>query len=269
MTDTMDTLATHADIDPDDSTGWAGQAACISDIGQVRRNNEDSYRLGLADGIFIVADGMGGHQSGEIASCMVVDELPGILLKAEREAVERPVRYKSMLGRCVKMLNRLVNEKSTQEPALNGMGSTLAVVWFPDELGTIYLANVGDSRIYYFRRGVLNQLSQDHTMAAQLVLTGEISEEEERHHPGRNQLYRYIGMDGEAAAELHDMRIQKDDILLLCSDGLTDHLTDYRIINILNTYLDLEEACRALIDAANKQGGTDNLTVMLLRWKGR
>ena len=248
--------------------GWPGLAICISHTGQVRTNNEDRFRLGFKDGIFIVADGMGGHLAGETASSMVVDLLPDMLHSGVQQSTETPIRYKSMLGNCLKDLSRLVNEKGASEPDLTGMGSTVAIVWFTDELGTIYLGNVGDSRIYYFRKKSLNQLSQDHSLASLLLLNGEITAEEARHHAARSTLYRYIGMEGEAAAELHDMRVQKDDILLLCSDGITDHLTDFRIQAILSEYEDLGEACQALIDSANRQGGRDNLTAMLLKWQG-
>lgn len=248
--------------------GWPGLAVCISHTGQVRENNEDRFRLGVEDGVFIVADGMGGHQSGEAASRMTVEQLPRLLLTAVKETTETPIRYKSMLGSCIKQMSRMVYEKAAQEPGLAGMGSTLAVVWFTDDLGTIYLGNVGDSRIYYFRKKSLNQLSQDHSLASLLVLNGDLTPEEAREHSSRSKLYRYIGMEGEAAAELHDMRVQKDDILLLCSDGITDHLTDFRISGILSDYADIGEACEVLIDAANRQGGKDNLTAMLLKWLG-
>jgi protein phosphatase len=126
---------------------------------------------------------------------------------------------------------------------------------------------VGDSRIYYQRRGKLNQLSRDHSIVALLLQQGDIKPEEAHDHPARGRLYRYIGMEDEATAEVHRKHPQPGELLLLCSDGLTDHLDDLHIQIILTEHTDLQKGCQALVDAANQRGGKDNITVMLVKWE--
>jgi len=242
-------------------------AACVCDVGQARTNNEDNFRLGLDDGIFIVSDGMGGHQSGEIASRIVVEILPQILLNHAAEVREQ-YSYQAIIAQAVLDLNQLVSQKGGKELGLHGMGATLALAWVTDERGMVHLANVGDSRIYYYHNQALKQISLDHSIVSLLLLQGEIQAEEARDHPARGRLYRYLGMDGEAVAEIHRIHMEPGDILLLCSDGLTDDLADQYIQSVLSAQMDLQMACQALVDEANRQGGKDNITAMLLKWGG-
>jgi protein phosphatase len=245
-------------------------AACISDVGSVRENNEDNFHLGLDEGLFIVSDGMGGHQSGESASRIVIEILPQILLNRLKEAQARggKIDHKALLQAAAIEMNDLVNKKARGEMGMRGMGATLALAWISDGRGTVFLANVGDSRVYYYRNQHLNQLTRDHSIVALLLQQGEITLEESRDHPARGRLYRYIGMEGEALAEVHRVRLDAGEKLLLCSDGLTDPLDDAHIQALLDENPEPLVACRALVEAANRQGSKDNITVIVIQWEG-
>lgn len=253
-----------------DSTTLPLCAACASDVGRIREGNEDSFYLGLEEGLFIVSDGMGGHQSGEVASRVVTDNLPDLFLNRLKAAWARgeSANYPSLIRSAVKELNDLVNRKATQDPGLQGMGATLALAWITDARGTVFLANVGDSRVYYLRKGNLNQLTRDHSILALLLEQGEINQEEAAIHPARGRLYRYIGMPEEVVTDVHRIRLEPGEKLLLCSDGLTDELTDFRIQTLIHDG-DLLDSCQALVDAANERGGHDNITALLIHWEGR
>ncbi len=245
-------------------------AACVSDVGRVREGNEDSYYLGLENGIFIVSDGMGGHQSGEVASQIVVEHLPKILSERLKETHEQGgvIDYTALIRSAIQELNNMVNQKAMQEPSLLGMGATLVLAWVTDPRGTVYLANVGDSRAYYYRNRTLNLLSRDHSIVALLIQQGEISAEEAPTHPARGRLYRHIGMEDEALPETHRIRLEPGEKLLLCSDGLTDLLSDFRLYTLIDEHDNLQDACQALVDSANQHGGRDNITAMLIQWEG-
>ncbi len=244
-------------------------ATCISDVGKAREINEDNFYLGLDDGIFIVSDGMGGHQSGEIASRIVVEILPPILAQSINASKrdEEMSDFPTLARQAVIDLNNLLNSKAGTEPGLYGMGATLGMAWLTGAHSAVYVVNVGDSRIYLFHRGILSQLSRDHSIVALLVQQEEIRAEEAHDHPARGRLYRYIGMAGEAIPEVQCIHPQPGDLLLLCSDGLTDHVSDPEIQAVLVEYTDLLNACQTLVDAANREGGRDNITVMLVKWE--
>ena len=246
------------------------KAACVSDVGSVRENNEDNFYLGLEDGVFIVSDGMGGHQSGEIASRIVVEILPQILHNRLKEMQARGemTDLKALLQAGALELNNLVNEKAQSEPGMRGMGATLAMAWISDSRGTAYLANVGDSRVYYYRNRHLYQLTRDHSLIALLLQQGEIAPEEVRDHPARGRLFRFIGMEGEALAGVHRIRLSPGEQLLLCSDGLTDVLDDAFICGLLDSHADALSACQALVEAADLAGSKDNITAMVIEWEG-
>jgi len=243
-------------------------AACVSDVGLVRENNEDNFFLGLEEGIFIVSDGMGGHQSGEIASRIVVELLPQLLENLNQKITTNSGKtYRnSLISDTVIELNHLVWEKAQESMGLRGMGATLALAWVTDVNGMVYMANVGDSRIYYYHNRQVHQLSQDHTVLAVLLAQGEVKLEEAADHPARGKLYRYIGMQGEPKTYLSRIHMRPGDELLLCSDGITDHLSDEDIQKVLLRRREPLESCSTLVNAANQQGGNDNITAMIIRW---
>jgi protein phosphatase len=227
--------------------------AALTDLGKKRSLNEDGY---IANGqIFAVADGMGGHRAGEIASALALDALRFGLAKRTKSTVENRLRE------AIKRANQQVHNTAVREAAHRGMGTTLTVV-LPVE-STIYVGHVGDSRLYRLRDGLLKQMTNDHSLVAQLVKSGHIKAEEAEVHPHRNVITRAIGSDREVEVDVFSDTMEPGDRYLLCSDGLTTMLNDNEISTVLRDKEDLEETCRELIDWANDRGGNDNITVVL------
>ena len=235
-------------------------------IGKVRDHNEDSHiALGgdqsppSIDALLVVADGMGGHAAGEVASQMTVDGIVDILNnQADRfltlEGNEFGVFLSTMLGE----VNQVVWQAG-QEPDKRGMGTTctLAVI----RSGQLFLAQVGDSRAYLLRKGELHQVTTDHSWVEEAVSQGILTREQARVHPNRNVITRAIGLSGNVEVDISTIDLQKDDLLILCSDGLNSMITDEQIHEILKANK-LSNLCDALIKGANKEGGHDNTTVI-------
>lgn len=244
------------------------RAACASDRGRVRQINQDSYLIDLAQNLFIVSDGLGGHLAGEVASRTVVNVLPELIkhrLAALASARNRIIEL--TLREVILELSQRLRAESTGKPGWQGMGATLVMVLIRPDLRTAHLAHLGDSRIYLFRRGKLSQLTEDHSITALLIKHGEITEEEGREHPARGRLSRYVGMEGEVYPDVQTMELQDGDQFLLCSDGLTSMVPDDQIVELLRTCAIPEGACQALVDAANAASGQDNITTMVVNWK--
>jgi PPM family protein phosphatase len=216
-------------------------------VGRVRKGNEDSY---MADKpLFAVADGMGGHQGGEVASKLALDTL--------REATDGVA-----LAQAVQDANKAVFERAGRDPALAGMGTTLTA--FLVEGDTLRLAHVGDSRAYLMRDGELQRITTDHTVVEGLVEKGELTPQEASIHPQRSILTRAIGVDGEVQVDQGSIQPHPGDRLLLCSDGLTGMIEEADIQRILEEHEDPQAAADALVDAANEAGGQDNITAVII-----
>ncbi|MGH2546502.1 MAG: Stp1/IreP family PP2C-type Ser/Thr phosphatase, partial [Actinomycetota bacterium] len=218
-----------------------------TDVGRVREGNEDSYMV--REPLFAVADGMGGHQGGEVASKLALDTL--------REATDG-----TALAQAVQDANRAVFEQAGRDPALAGMGTTLTA--FLAEGDTLRLAHVGDSRAYLLRDGDLQRITTDHTVVEGLVEKGELTAQEATIHPQRSILTRAIGVDGEVVVDQASIQPRPGDRLLLCSDGLTGMVDEATIQRILEEYADPQAAAEALVDAANEAGGQDNITAVVV-----
>jgi protein phosphatase len=239
----------------------------LSDVGLVRKRNEDSWNADPAGGLFIVADGMGGHLSGNVASRIVVEALPplifacldGVMDISSDEAAE------NVCG-AISRLSERMRAESDGKPGFSGMGSTLVMALIRD--GAALVAHLGDSRAYIFRNGVLRMLTRDHSVVQFLYDAGEITFDEMEKHPAKNQITRYVGMGGEAEAEARAFPLVPGDRILLCSDGLTGMVEEARIANVLFSELDTELACHKLANLANESGGKDNITVIILDWMG-
>jgi protein phosphatase len=232
-------------------------AYAATDVGKARDHNEDSYLLG--DGVFAVADGMGGHRAGEVASDTALDPLRELdaATSGEAEAEQR-------LADAVREANRRVVELAAAEPAYDGMGTTLTAVLAQGP--RLHLAHVGDSRAYLLRDGSLSQLSVDHTLVEELVREGRLSRDEAAEHPQRSVITRAVGIDEEVAVDtLPSVVLGEEDQLLLCSDGLTGPVDEATIAELLTAHDDGDEACAALLTTANSNGGPDNITALLLR----
>ncbi|MBW3601220.1 MAG: Stp1/IreP family PP2C-type Ser/Thr phosphatase [Actinobacteria bacterium] len=234
-------------------------ASARSDRGRVREGNEDSLYVGTS--VFAVADGMGGHVAGEVASETALTplaDLDGRELADEEEASRA-------LAEAIDTANGLVVERAAQNPDYRGMGTTLTAVLVRQ--GRLHLAHVGDSRAYLLRRGEpIVQLTTDHTLVEQLVREGRLSRAEAATHPQRSVITRAVGVEPRVQVDsLPPTELQPDDQVLLCSDGLTGPVDDDEIARILHEDPDADSACQALVDAANANGGPDNITVVLLR----
>ncbi len=224
-----------------------GQRAAATDPGKRRRRNEDAYVV--EPPLFAVADGMGGAQAGEIAAriaAMVLRESSG-----EEAVVE-----------LIKEANRRVYEAAASDEARSGMGTTITAALVEDD--TVQIGHVGDSRAYRIRDGQLEQLTEDHSLVAELVRSGKLSPEEADVHPQRSVITRTVGTDPDVDVDTFSVDARAGDVFMLCSDGLTTMVADESIREIVDrNRANLDKAARALVDAANKGGGEDNVTIVL------
>lgn len=231
------------------------RSGSATDVGRVRAVNEDHALQSST--LFAVADGMGGHAGGEVASHTAIDTL-------EREFNRDPTP--GGLAEAVQSANASVWEQSRNDPDLRGMGTTLtaAALVATDDGDRLVLANVGDSRIYRFRDGTLTQVTRDHSVAEELVDRGELSEEEAAIHPHRHILTRALGVSPDVEVDVWQLVPQAGERYLLCSDGLTNEVSTQRIIDILSSMPDPEQAAQTLVRIANDSGGNDNITAVIV-----
>jgi serine/threonine protein phosphatase PrpC len=243
------------------------QYAGLSDAGQVCKTNQDSWLADPAQELFIVADGMGGEFAGALASKAVVATLPELVRTYFGTTEELPGGgARRRLSNALATLSRQLRQQTQNEPGLAGMGSTVVCALVRG--GQVLIAHMGDSRAYRLRGGHLTQLTSDHTIIQMLLQTEEITLAEAARHPARGLLTRNMGMEGEPLPQTRLLKLRPNDQLLLCSDGLTGMLGDEQILTILKAPLTLEARCQRLIDAANRAGGKDNITAVLLSFAG-
>jgi serine/threonine protein phosphatase PrpC len=235
------------------------RAAARSDVGRRRPANEDTYALAPELGLFLVADGMGGHRAGHVASGLAARAAVATLRaqqEGKRGAADR-------LRACVAAANAEILSRSRAKPELAGMGTTIVALLADGD--QVALAHVGDSRAYLIRDGAIRRLTEDHTVVGELVRRGEISEWVAGRHPQRHVLLRALGVIRTVDPDLLELAPVDGDLFLLCSDGLTGHVEDEEIAELVAGTPDLDAACGRLVDLANGRGGDDNITVVLLR----
>ena len=224
----------------------------VTHVGQVRTSNEDSL---LADNnVFMVADGMGGHNAGEVASVMAVDHL--------REAASGIIAETDLV-QALESANEVIYAESMTNHLHHGMGTTLAAMVVLEN-NTLVVAHVGDSRVYMWHEGALSRLSKDHSYVQELVDEGIVSIEEARTHPRRNIVTRALGIDANVEVEANTFPVTVGAWYVLCSDGLVDEISDADIAKVLARCTSPHEAAQALVDAANAAGGRDNITVIVV-----
>jgi serine/threonine protein phosphatase PrpC len=230
-----------------------GRTAAVTDPGRRRRQNEDAFVR--EPPLFAVADGMGGAQAGEIASRLAA------------AALRQPSDDESGDGRkrvveLIQEANRRVYERSSEDEAVSGMGTTMTVALVEDS--AVWIGHVGDSRAYRVREGSLEQLTEDHSLVAELVRSGKLSPEEAEIHPQRSVITRALGTDPDVDVDVFSVSPEPGDLFMICSDGLTAMVTDDTILEIIEDHRDdLDRSARRLVDAANRGGGEDNITVVL------
>jgi len=231
------------------------RAGSATDVGRVRTNNQDQL-LVTAD-LFAVADGMGGHAAGEVASLTAVEAL--------KAAYARTGGTEGLVA-ATHHANRSIWDRGQEDPELRGMGTTLVAVALVNEDGEDRLAvvNVGDSRVYLLRQGELEQLTTDHSLVQELVDDGQLSEVEATVHPQRHVLTRALGVDSDVSVDILQVLPLKGDRLLLCSDGLSRELSDTQVASVMRRLADPDDAARELVSAAKNRGGNDNITVVVI-----
>ncbi|MCD5010728.1 Stp1/IreP family PP2C-type Ser/Thr phosphatase [Enterococcus durans] len=236
-----------------------------SDVGRRRNTNQDYASVFTnQEGIklAILADGMGGHRAGDIASQMAVLNLGNAWEEQDLTDDEKIARW---FIQAIQEENALIYQRGQEQPEYNGMGTTIVAAALSEERFTI--AHVGDSRAYLIRDGKIIQLTEDHSLVNELVKSGEISEEMAVNHPRKNILTRSVGMPGTVEVDVSTYIWQLKDRLLLCSDGLTNMLSEEMIETIVNQEGTLSDKVTELINQANEAGGADNITVLLIEFK--
>ena len=227
-------------------------AAGVTDVGRVREGNEDGFLdESLRLGVVAVADGMGGHRAGEVASATALESLRAAV------AAGRPLRD------AIVDANDAVLEKSVSDQQLRGMGTTLTAGTLGTD-GNLVIGHVGDSRAYLFHGGELTQITDDHSLVEEMVRTGELTPEQAESHPQRSIITRALGIDPEVEVDVYPVQLGVGDRVLLCSDGLTTMVRSEDIAGILEREPDPERAAQLLVDAANAAGGEDNITAVVV-----
>ena len=242
----------------------------ITDVGRKRRHNEDAYLLDVERGLFVVADGMGGHAAGEVASRITVESIQEYLALRDDEGENTwPFGFNNrfsmegnLLATAIKKANERVIRAVQNRPELKGMGTTVVALLCDPERAT--LVHVGDSRCYLYRRGGLKRLTDDHSWVQEQVNAGILTPEEATSHPLKNVVTRALGGSPNVLPDLLEIPFEAADSFLLCSDGLTGMMTDDEISSILASEAPPESRVRTLVDLANDRGGVDNITVLLV-----
>lgn len=232
-----------------------------TDIGRRRKLNQDAVYtseqpVGNLQNLFLVADGMGGHNAGDYASKMTLETMVKHI-SASRET--NPAR---VLEDAIAAANTLVRNKAGQEPELEGMGTTVVAASCEGEL--LHVANVGDSRLYIISQGKIRQITRDHSWVEEMVRRGGLGREEARNHPDKNIITRAVGAEDTVKIDFFTVSLEEGDMILMCTDGLTNMLEDEEILNILKISRDIVEMAEELVRAANEKGGRDNISVILI-----
>jgi PPM family protein phosphatase len=227
------------------------RAGAASDVGLVRDHNEDGYLVDDSLGLVAVADGMGGHRAGEVASAAALD------------ALRIAFGAGAPINDAVAAANDIVFEQSVADRNLRGMGTTLTAGALGID-GTLLLGHVGDSRAYLLRDGTLERITTDHSLVEELIQSGELTEEEAERDPRRSQITRALGLEPGVQVDLETIDLRPADRVMLCSDGLTTMVREDEVAEILGDGASAEEAARRLVERANEAGGVDNTTVVVI-----
>lgn len=242
----------------------------MTDVGLLRSHNEDYLDVDDKHQVYIVADGMGGHNHGEVASRIAVESIHSFISESNDADSTLPLSYDVKLRRHSNRLKRSIHiahdkvlHAIREDGSLLGMGTTVVGAMIHGDV--VSVAHVGDSRAYRLRNGHLELLTQDHTWVNEQVVAGYLSEDQAKSHPLKNVVTRALGGDSEVVVDVIETRVSDGDIFLLCSDGLTTMLSDQEIHHRLVADVSLDQMCRQLIEDANTRGGFDNITVLLFR----
>ena len=248
------------------------KASGLTHVGRQRQHNEDAFLVEPDARLFLVADGMGGHAAGEIASRIAVDSISEFILHTKEDDGTWPHAYDESLKRAtnrlmaaVRMANTRVLEAMRKDARLRGMGTTV-VACLGDDNGTMSVAHVGDSRAYLIRDDTLARITNDHSWVFEQVQAGMLTEAEAEKHPLRNVITRALGGALQVNPDASEVDTKPGDVFLLCSDGLTGMVPEEEILRVVtHSHDNLEAACQKLIETANERGGLDNITAILVK----
>lgn len=237
-----------------------------TDIGRKRAQNQDSLAVDLDAGLFVVADGMGGHRGGETASHLAVDTIPRIVQEAQKNP---HWNARQTIADAIEEASARIFDRASKEPQLQGMGTTtIAIVFKGDRM---IIGHVGDSRCYYLTPSAIWQATRDHSLVQEKLRAGLITRAEVKTDKMKNVITRSVGFEEDAQVEVYEMPARPGDVFLLCSDGLSGQLEDDEILQIVQEKLfqgqDVDAAVKELIDRANKNGGDDNITTIVVQLK--
>ena len=239
------------------------KALAITDIGKRRQLNQDfvftsTHPLGNLPNLFVVADGMGGHKAGDYASKCTVETIVEEVAKSKKT---EPVQ---ILDDAIQCANRLIRKKSLEDESMDGMGTTVVASTLVE--GTLYVANVGDSRLYVIDgKTAITQITRDHSLVEEMVRMGGIDRETARNHPDKNIITRAVGASLSVNVDFFEVPMKPTDTVLMCSDGLTNMIEDPDILRLLNAEKELKAKAELLIKTANDNGGKDNIAVLLMQ----
>ena len=237
--------------------------AC-SDVGKVRDINQDAYFY-LEDEIlpiFIVADGMGGHKAGEVASNTAISKIVNHYNLNKEKMINEGMQIPQFINEAVAIANEELIKESEIDDELKGMGTTITMCLTLDR--EAYIGHVGDSRAYILRDGELIQITQDHSLVGELLRTGSITKEEAMNHPKKNIIMRALGTKKDIKTDVFTKSLESEDKIVLCTDGLTNMVTDEEMLDVINSEEDVKSSCSKLVNISNKYGGIDNTTIMLI-----
>lgn len=247
-------------------------AAGISDVGLQRDHNEDSFAILNDQELYVVADGMGGHRAGDVASRLATDSMVEFFRATAAEDVTWPFHFDSRLSEeenrlltGIRIANRQIIERSLRSRECHGMGTTIVGALFSPTKGKMFIGHVGDSRAYRVREGKISQLTRDHSLVNDYLLAMPELTDEQRSELPKNVITRALGMQDHVTVDLQSDDAQAGDLYVLCSDGLSGMIDDGEILEVMSNNADIAEACRRLVALANEHGGEDNITAVIVK----
>jgi len=244
----------------------------ITDVGLQREHNEDAFAVLSDHDLFIVADGMGGHRAGDVASRLASESISDFFQRTAGEEVTWPFHFDSALSEsenrlltAIRLANRQIYEHSLKSQDLRGMGTTIVGALFNPDTRKMYVGHVGDSRAYVIRDGRISQLTRDHSLVNDYLKVMPDMPEDQRNELPKNVITRALGMQDSVEVDLLAHEVKVGDTFVLCSDGLSGMISDAEILQVAGQDVELEDACRRLTALANEHGGEDNITAVLVR----
>lgn len=239
------------------------QVGFKTDIGNHRSINEDAFFASVTENLFIIADGVGGCNSGEVASSFAVREIAAYLKQNRPDASNDDSGIFRCFEECLNYVNQYLYDYAKTKTDLNGMATTVVIAYVDESM--VYIANIGDSRVYRIRNKEIVQITQDHTLVSEYVKRGKITAEEAKNHPQKNIITRALGSNETVEADFYKIDIEKNDVFIMCTDGLYGELSDKEICRTVLSHDNMQEACNALVQYSIEKSGSDNITVICFK----